>query len=286
MIEPLRRRRSDGALYRRRPAVEKELEELDKLELTHVVSRAKAPPTSGADAVSSEALMHILRRAVRSEDTDGPAAGPIDALTEILTRRCSAILAHQLGGYGQVAREAIASEVVDRVVDAVVHTGDVDDYAEVNFNDWLEHRRIDAARKYTTRVRRFAALGDAVEELPEDEAHPVAPEDQVQEHRTPDVLYALKEAREKATLPPCIEAGHLSPDDQYRVAEMIQKASLPSNTLAAFLSYHYLGIPIDSIDPKQHTLVKHFGKSEKTIRLWIKRAEEVFARLRETDNGL
>ena len=285
MIEPLRRRRSDGALYRRRAAVEKELEELDRLELAHVVSRARAPQTPGADAVSSEALMHILRRAVRSQNTDGPTAGPIDALTETLTRRCATILAHQLGGYDEVARKAIAADVIDRAVDAVVDNGDVDDYAEVNFNDWLKHRRLDAARKHTTRIRRFAVLGDAVEDLADDETRPVAAGDEGSDDRTPEALYALKEAREKATLPPCIEATHLSPDDQYRVAAMIQKASLPPNTLEAFLAYHYLGVPIESSDPDQYTLVKHFGKSEKTIRLWIKHAEGVFVRLRETSDG-
>jgi hypothetical protein len=70
MIEPLRKRHSNGALYRRRDAVETELQELEKLELAQVVALARERTTSGGESISSEALMHVLRREVRSTGTD------------------------------------------------------------------------------------------------------------------------------------------------------------------------------------------------------------------------
>jgi hypothetical protein len=281
MIEPLRKRRSDGTLYRRRDAVETELQELEKLELAHVVALAREPTTSGEDSISCEALMHVLRREVRSTRTDAATAGAIDALTAVLTHRCARIVSHGLGGYDEIDRPPIIEDVMDSVVDAIVEDSDAADYAEVNFNDWLMHRRLDAIRKHTRTAARMEHLGDAVEKLADDDAHTDPVDRDAQDDRTPETVYALNEVKERATLPPCMASADLSPDDQYRIAAMIKKADLPAHILNAFLAHHYLAIPIESRDSGQYTLVKHFGKSEKTIRLWIKRAEEAFTRLRD-----
>ena len=282
MVEPLRKRRLDGVLYRRRRAVEKELRDLEKLDMVGVVARARTPAPCGQNVVSSEALVHILRREVRASNAGGPTAGPIDALTSILTQRCASILARKLARYDEIDREAIAAEVMDHVVDALVEDRELDDYSEVNFNDWLMHNRLDACRKHGRKAARTERLGDAVEDLSDDEAHMVPGDEEAQDNRTPDALYALNAAREQANLPLRIESANLSPEDQYRIADMVGKASLPPRVLDAFLGYHYLEVPIESNDPEQYTLVKHFAKSEKTIRLWIKRAEKTFAKLRES----
>ena len=281
MIEPLWKRRSDGTLYRRRDAVETELQELEKLELAQIVALAREPTTSGKDSISSEALMHVLRREVRSTRIDAATAGPIDALTSILTQRCATILERRLRRYNEIDRLAIVADVTDNVVDAIIADSDVDDYAEVNFNDWLMHRRLDAIRKHGRTAERMERLGEAAEKLSDDDAHAVLADEDQQDDHTPEAVFALNEAREKATLPPCMASADLSPEKQYRIAEIIKKADLPRHILDAFLAHHYLEMPIESRDSEQHTLVKHFGKSEKTIRLWIKRAEEAFTRLRD-----
>ena len=64
----------------------------------------------------------------------------------------------------------------------------------------------------------------------------------------------------------------------------MKQANLEPNVLDAFLLHHYWGVPIDSKEPDKHTLRKHFGVSEKTVRNWLRRAEEAFAKVRgETD---
>lgn len=285
MVESLRKRRADGTVYCRRPAVERELQELEKLELTEVVLRARAGEQGGKVSVSSEALAYTLRRAVRSATTHAPTLGPIDGLLSILIQRCETILKRRLARYDEIDREAISREVIDRVVDEIHDDRDLADYAEVNFNDWLSHNRSDACRKHQRKAARMERLGQSVEDLSQDEAQIVSSEGEAEESpdRSPEALYALSEAREKANLPPVIEKADLSPDDQYRIGAMVTKANLPPDILYTFLAYHYLEMQIESEDPHKHTLVKHFDKSEKTIRLWIKRAEKVFAKLRERD---
>lgn len=284
MVEPLRKRRANGSLYRRRREVEKELEGLEKLRLPEVLARAKEGERSGKMTVSSEALVHILRREVRIATTRSPTLGPIDGLIQILIQRAETILRRHLWGLGEIDREEICKQVTDRIVDEIYEDSELADYAEVNFNDWLRHNRLDAFRKQKRKIERMERFGDSVEDIAEDEAQIVAEgiDDKTGSESTPEAAYASNVARKAATLPAGIQDAELSPEDRYRLAVMVQRANLPPHVLEAFLLYHYLDMQIESENPDKHTLVKQFVKSEKTIRLWIKRAEAAFAKLRGT----
>jgi hypothetical protein len=267
--------------------VEKELQELEKLTLPEVLDRARQGERQGAVSVSSEALVHTLRREVRGATTQGGGLGPIDGLLSILLQRCETTLRRHLFRFDEYERDEICREVLDRIVDEIYDDEDLADYAEVNFNDWLAHDRDDACRKQQRKIARTGRLGESVEELSEDEAQivPSHIDDEASQAATPDGAYALSEARENASLPPRIEAGEFSVDDQYRIAALVKQANLPPLVLDAFLLHHYWGMRIESKDPKKHTLVKQFGKSEKTIRLWLKRAEQAFTKLRGENDG-
>lgn len=285
MVEPLRKRRKEGKLYKRRQTVEKELCELATLTLSEVLARAKQGAQQGKESVSSEVLVYFLRREARNGNAGGPG---VDGLIAILTARSEKTLRrHISGAFDKFQIDEICSEVIYRIVDEISDPGDRADYAEVNFNDWLAHNRDDACRKQRRKEDRTEGLGDAVEDLSQDEAH-IGPSGGIDKtpsaDATPEAAYAVSQAREKAQLPPEIEAGEFSPEDQYRIAAMIRKAKLDRSVLGAFLLYHYWGMAIDSKDPEKHTLVKHFGRSEKTIRLWLGRAAEAFSRLRGETN--
>ena len=285
MVAPLRKRSKGGKPYQRRPEVEQELETLEKLGLADVVARARAGEQRGKPAVSSEALVHILRREVRAARPDGRTQGPIDALVSILIARCEVILKRRLWSYDELAREEMSEAVVNRLVDDIYEDGDKADYAEINFNHWLARNRSDAMRKHARKAARVKQLGEAVENLEENEAQVVTEDEptEVSDESTPERLYSLKEERERANLPSIIEHAQFSPDDLHRIADVVIQAKLPADALYAFLA-HNLGVKVQSEDPKEHTLVKHFGKSEKTIRNWIERAEKVFDEIRKAKN--
>lgn len=288
MVEPLRKRRKNGSLYRRRTEVEKELERLEKLSLAEVLAHARKGERAEGEPISSEALMHILRREVRTATTRSPTLGPIDGLLSMLIRRSELIVQRHVVGVDEVYREAICRQVTDRIVDAIFADSDHADYAEVNFNDWLMHNRIDAYRIQKRKTERIQRLGDAVEDLEENEAQvvPGGIDDKASRDPTPEGNYAYSEACEKVRLPREIDDADLSPDDRYRIATMLTRANLPAHIVDAFLLHHYLGMQIEAGDPEIYTLTKKFGKSEKTIRLWIKQAEKAFAKLRETKHEI
>jgi len=288
MAEPLRRRRADGTAYYRRPEVEAELQHLTKLTPAEVLERAREGERQGKLSISSEALVHILRREVRVATTQGPGLGTIDGLSSILCGRCEQSVRQHLPTFEGVDREEICAEVLNRVVDEIFDDGDVADYAEVNFNSWLARNRIDSIRRQVGKVRHRAQPGDALEERSDGEVEePILQEalsGQASTQPTPEATYALTEALEMVTLPQSIKDGGFSPEGLYQIAAMVKLANLPPNVLEAFVLYHYLDMRIESKDPHKHTLVKHFGKSEKTIRLWIERAEKAFAQLRGENN--
>ncbi len=284
MVEPLQKRRADGSLYKRRREVEQEIEDLEKLQLPEILSRAREGERSGTTTVSSEALVHILRREARIATTRSPTFGAIDGLVQILIQRAEVILRRHLWGLGEIDREEIYKQVTDRIVDEIYEDSDLADYAEVNFNDWLQHNRLDAFRKQKRKIERMERFGDSVEDIAEDEAQVVLEgiDNKTDSEPTPDAAYASNEACNGVTLPAGIQDADLSPGDRYRIAAIVKRAHLPPHVLDAFLLYHYLDMQIESEDLDKHTLVKQFGKSEKTIRIWIKRAERVFAELRGT----
>ena len=285
MVAPLRKRSKGGKPYERRPEIEQELEKLEKLGLPEVVARARAGEQKGQPALSSEALVHILRREVRIARPDGRTQGPIDALVSILIARCEVILKRRLWSYEELAREEMTEAVVNRLVDDIYEDGDKADYAEINFNHWLARNRTDAMRKHARKAARVKQLGEAVENLEENEAQVVADGEptEASHESTPERLYSLKEERERANLPSIIEHAQFSPDELHRIADVVMQAKLPADALYVFLA-HNLGMKVESRDPEEHTLVKHFDKSEKTIRNWIERAEKAFDDIRKAKN--
>ncbi|MHB1926160.1 MAG: hypothetical protein ACYCRD_02705 [Leptospirillum sp.] len=270
MTEPLRKRRPDGSLYRRRQEVEEELGRLEMLDLAEILYLARQGESRRGDSVSSEALVHVLRREIRSVTAKSPVL-ELDGLLSILTIRCEGNLRQHLGGFDEIDRDEISKQVIDQVVDVLCDGGDIADYAEVNFNDWLKYKRIDACRK-----QEKTGWGERVDINAIDDLKSPDP--------TPEYEYIMSEAREKASLPSLLEDADLMPEVRYAIAAAIKNANLPDNILQAYLMHHYLGVQIESKNEGKHTLVKHFGKSEKTIRLWLVRAEEAFSKLRGTTN--
>jgi hypothetical protein len=285
MVAPLKKCTRDGKPYERRAQVEEELDRLEKLELKEIVARAREGEEKGRPFLSSEALVHILRREVRIGVTDGPTQGVIEALAAMLVARCTKILKRRLWRYDELAQEEITDEVMKHLMDDVLQDGEKADYAEINFNHWLARNRSDAVCKQKRKADRFTQFGDTVADLEEVEAQLVREDDPVEASHgdTPELLLSLKEARERGGLPSIMEGTRFSEEELHRIAEAARCARLPAEMLDAFLTHH-LGVKIESEDADEYTLVKRFDKSEKTIRSWIKRAEKVFAELRKAQN--
>jgi len=141
-------------------------------------------------------------------------------------------------------------------------TSDRDDFAEVKFGPWLQRVTFNALRPYLRAQKQERATeidADDVEKS-NGKKHPLrdgAP--------LADELVIKAEAhvlREK-------EANKLL-------------AKLNPEEREAYLMRHRDGIEIENQDPHVMTISKHFGRSSKTIRKWLKGAEE---KLQELQGG-
>jgi hypothetical protein len=268
MVQPLtKRKRADGLVYRRRPEVEAELERLAGVDPLEIHAAARSAQARSNSAVSSEALVHVLRRAVREGTTQRPG---LEGLISVLVDRTESIVGHHIYfPVDSLQRKEILGEVVDGLIDAILAPNDLADYAEVNFNDWLAHKRLTALRKHERRAARAERARAEIQSEQDDSAR--------RERREPADLIGW---HTNPPLPIGIDKGRFKEADRRRIAAAMQQAELPAEVLEAFLLREFWEVPINSSDQEKHTLVRHFGKSERTIRNWLRRAEDSFERLK------
>src|SRR5436190_2168466 len=147
MVQPLRKRRRNGKLYQRRAKVETELKGLEALPLADVLVCVKQGDRGEGPLISSEAIVYVLRREARVATTAGSTMSQVNGLLEKLIQRAELITNRHTWNFDEIDREEICKAVTDRIVDEICAEGDIADYAEVNFNDWLWSNRLDAIRK-------------------------------------------------------------------------------------------------------------------------------------------
>lgn len=249
MARPLRKIKLDGALYRRRPAVEAEIQELTAVSTSELERRAAICSRTSPDFVSPEALVHFVRNAGGDPHRD--------RLTERLIRRVFLLAPRaedSSGATASLTKTNIRDDVVDHFIDLLLSDraayDDRLDYYEINFNSAIAKDRKDASDRHWKRDRQSEELcmdedgASNVLEATIDGYDPFDP------RVLDEKFYRLRLDEEIDSLP----------ELQRRIVEMWRQE-----------------IPIDSQDPTAVTISKALGKSEKTIRT---HRDKAFATLR------
>lgn len=239
-----------GIPYIRRKPVEAEINELERLNHSELVTRCNLWPKSVPGFVSTEALLYFVR-------TTDSASAYRETLFRALMRRVQRGLPKPDSSDGQtvaLSRMAIRDRARDGFVDLMLEDqaeyNERLDYYEVNFNHALAADRLDASRQVWTEENRSEELGSDEEEMTAEGHSAVGRYDPFDADELDKKDYRLRLDGAIDTLPPM----------QKRIVEMLR-----------------LEIPIDSIDQQSLTISKILGKAEKTIRIHRDRA---FATLR------
>jgi len=175
MIPPLRKRNENGELYVRRPETHAELEALYQLPIKEVAERTKATDADDPNYVSSECVVHFVRRS--KDNGDSP---PYEELFKVLRQRvlkALPVFENQLPD-GKVGEDPYQREVRDRVVDKFMEMLCIDregyderlDYYEVMFNSALAARRVTAKRDTSEREKREKSEPLVLDEAVSDES--------------------------------------------------------------------------------------------------------------------
>lgn len=249
-IRPLAKRTQDGAPYRRQEHVTSQIGEFSSLEDPALLQRAAIARREAPDSLLEETLAYFLREAVYAGRED-----LVNQLAEHLLRRCSITVRRQLLRQGVSAAnlDDAAQDVIGMLFGQIVDLGsDQGDYFQVRFFDALASLSAKTAARYLRLQRRQAA---AVALDGDDDA----------------------EAEESNALTPQVsEQNRLYPPPTGEDLALVRVAlgTLEPHIRQAFMLSHYYDFPTESNDPTVPTLSAMFGKTPRTIRNWLTRAEE------------
>lgn len=247
MPEPLTRRD-----YKRRPAIERRIKDALALDGTALLTAVQMRQETAADYFPPEALVYFIRRAARSG-----GKRIVNALFRELYERCTPLLRGRARSFDKETRKEITQEVFARIAAHLLDPTDKADFAEVSFWSYLKCLSIDVIRE------RIGELENPVESL--DAGRPDADED------------------ESSGLSGQVTDYALSPEQMLILRDGL--ARLPPKLRQVFIMAHALEMKIESKNPNEMTLSRHFGVSERTIRTWLKDADKLLAAFQEESNG-
>lgn len=241
MSTSLARITRDGRRLHRPPGIEREIAGVRDLDPAVLCRRIAVGDARAAGYVSSEVLVHLLRRAVRASVATGDPAPVVDELASTLLRRAAVSLRGALRGYPVQVADDLREEVLGRLALLLVDPGDAADFFEVRFNLALKRLRIDVCRA-RTRVDRWCAPA-AETELDLDRFRDPA------RRLTAEQAVCARQA-----------LARLSEDER-----------------RALVLHWFLGMPINARAAGDATLVAVLGVSERTVRNRLRRAEAKLA---------
>jgi len=250
-ITPLTRRG-----YKRLPETERQIAKAAALDAKALLTCAQQRDEAEPEYLAAETLVHFIRRADRNNDVKLR-----DDLFRELFERCKPFFRGQFRGFGKETREDLQQDVLKKVVEALLARDDRADFMEVRFWWYLKRRTIDACKS-------ALAYTDDMESL--------------------DTGYLGQGESEGRTKLESQADKRLSPEELTMVSEGLAK--LPLKLRQVFVLRHVVGMAIGADDPVDDppddlTLAQHFGCSGRTIRSWLKKADDLLAGLGEKGEG-
>ena len=243
--------------YKRLPATERQIAEAAVLDAKALLARAQHGDEVEPGYLAAETLVHFIRRADRNNDLKLR-----DNLFRELFEHCKPFFRGQFRAFDKTTRQDLQQEVLKKVVEAILALDDRADFLEVRFWTYLKRRTIDACKSA------FADTNDT-ESL--------------------DTGYWGEGESEGRTKLESQVDGRLSPEKLAMVSEGLAK--LPPKLRRVFLLRHAVGMAIGSDGPDDDspgdklTLAQHFGCTGRTIRSWLKKADDLLAGLGEKGEG-
>jgi DNA-directed RNA polymerase specialized sigma24 family protein len=242
--EPLTRRG-----YKRRRPVEQRIIGALSLEGDSFLELVEQRDETSSDYFPPEALIYFIRRANRVGNKR-----LVNTMMQELYVRCRPLVLGRVRSFVKETRKEIIQEVLTKIASDLLDPGDVADFAEVSFWLYLKRLTIDVVRQ------------------------------RVSELNSPEVSVdgRLSDDDERSELIANIPASSLSLDQIVQLNEGL--ALLPPKQRQAFIMRHAYDMKIESKNPDEMTLSRHFGVTEKTIRNWLDEAERLLTPFREDRN--
>ena len=259
MVRPLTKRRSNGELYTRPPAVETQIDEALDLDLAALRQRLKITNHRNSGYLRSECLVHLIREAMRTSNSDRS-----DLALPVLLLRCEATLKNKIPDNELSNAEDLRDEILGQFGEMLASDGtganpeELDIY-EIRFNLAFRTFYLDSVKQeenYRKRLFLLPSPSDAGEEEESDE----------------DVLARLSDA---AKIPATQESR------VFLLEVWKPFMALPEEELQAVIFCRVMGYKIESEAPNEVTAATLCNCSGRTIRNRLVRAAMKLARFKE-----
>ena len=244
--QPLTRRNADGEVYQRLPTVDRQIKEALVLGHEELRSRLEVHEEDSPTFLKEESLVYLIRHHHRAENP-----GWVNDLAECLLTRCATWIHSKLSGLRKDLREdgysSVVAELFTRILDLA---SDLGDFLQVRFWMALERITVDVFRK---QVKQF-------------ETESSGDYDQA-------AIDAL--AQQGAVVVPVTNDGRTVESeaiDNVLIRAALRQLDEPIRS--AYLLRYHQGWPIEDKDPAVQTISRRFGKTPRTIRNWLSRADE------------
>lgn len=247
--EPLTRRNAGGDVYQRLATVDRQIQDTLRLESEELRRRLEIRDEASPDFLKEEALVYLIRYYRRVGNRQH-----VNDLSTCLVNRCAKLIYGSLGSLGPDARDDGYSEVVEELFAKILDLdSDRGDFLQVRFWVVLERITVDIFRKQVNRLELETTGGydqETIDTLTQQGAVVVP------------TAFASRSVESKVIDRVLIEAALHQLEEPFR---------------SAYLLHHYWRWPIEDKDPTVQTISRRFGKTPRTIRNWLSRADERLA---------
>jgi len=253
-IEPLTRRNLKGEVYERLPHVLQQIEAALAMDDPSLLRAAQIRDYHDPAFLTEECLVYLIRRCYREQQQV-----LVNALSEALWKRCAKQVNEKLQGLDPSLVDAAFQDVVIALFDQILDlTSDRGDFLQVRF--WIVLQRL-TITVFQTYIR---VDKQAVDEVTLSSLAGYDGPDDDDAVRTPRPAFADPSPSAEETI--LLREGLNAIPEPYRTA---------------FVLHVYHDWQIESNDPAVMTISRHFQKTPRTIRNWLKRAEEALALWRQ-----
>ena len=245
--QPLTRRNADGQVYQRLAVVDRQIEEALGLNDQELRSRLAVRDEESPAFLKEESLVYLIRHHHAAGDRKW-----VTDLTECLLKRCATWINGKLSGLRTDLKEdgnaEVVAEVFARILDLASDRGD---FLQVRFWRGIDRITVDVFRKQIKQFDSDYSLDDDQTDI----------DDLAQ--------------RGAVVLPTASAGGRVESEviDNVLIEAALNQLEEPIRS--AYLLRHLEDWPIEDKDPAVQTISRHFGKTPRTIRNWLSKADEI-----------
>jgi len=250
-VNPLSGRNSANDLYQRDVAVEKQIQSAIILTDEQIIANARIHEKEAEAYLQEEAIVYLIKLS-KQEDNENL----YNSLSNILLERIEHQVKFHLRAFEEGLKEEAYNEFLARLFHHILRADGKGDFLQVRF--WLALNRlaITVFHRFKNREQRERKLldpGEFAAREENDDGEDDADEDFIEPQRL---------------IPG--ENRWSSVEQWSLISEAMQ--NLDENIRRAYFLYYFLGWQIETIDSNEPSVSDHFGKTPKTIRNWLHKA--------------